>query len=84
MTEKEGFRPRTIDQRILEFMIEGCHDDQPWGRITPGIVASDLDHSPEYVVNRLSMLHAAGYVTKPAKGFYELTHEGIETVENTE
>lgn len=84
MPEKQGFRPRTVDERILELLVDGRHEDEPWGRSSPGIVAEELDHSSEYIVNRLSMLQAAGYVDKLAKGVYEITREGIEVIEASE
>ena len=84
MTESDGYRPRTADEKLLRMLVDGRHDDKPWGRITPGMAADELDFSPEYATNRLSMLHAAGYVKKPVKGVYEITDAGIEILEEDE
>lgn len=81
MSEKQGYRPRTADEEILKLMLDGRDDDQPWGFVTPGMVADALDFSSEYAVNRLSMLNAAGLVEKPAKGVYVITDDGVTTIE---
>lgn len=86
MPEKEGFRPKTIDEEILRVMLAGRDDNRPWGRVSPGMVVDALerDVSPEYVHNRFSVLNAAGYVTRVAKGIYEISEIGINVVESPE
>lgn len=83
MPEPEGFRPRTIDEEILRVMLTGRDDNKPWGRASPGMIVESLnrDTSPEYVVNRLTMLNAAEFVRKRAKGVYEITEKGVERIE---
>lgn len=81
MPEEEGYRPRTADEEILKLMLDGREDDQPWGFVTPAMVAEVLDFSSEYAVNRLSMLNAAGLVEKPVKGVYVITDDGVTTAE---
>ena len=85
MPEKEGFRPRTIDEEILRTLLIGRDTGEPWGRASPGIIvdALDRDVSNEYVVNRLSMLNASGHVRKLAKGVYEITEQGIAELEES-
>lgn len=83
MPEKQGYRPKTIDGEILRVMLTGRDDDRPWGRVSPGMVVDALerDVSNEYIHNRFSVLNAAGYVTRVAKGVYEITESGIDIVE---
>lgn len=84
MPEKEGSQLRTIDQEILELMLDGRDDDGPWGFTTPSLVAKIESFSNEYATNRLSMLHAGGLVTKPTKGLYVLTQSEINVAERDE
>ncbi|WP_418281899.1 hypothetical protein [Halorubrum sp. DTA98] len=86
MPEKEGFRPRTIDEKILRVMLIGRDAGDPWGRMSPGMIVDSLDRdvSDAYIVNRLSMLNASGHVIKRAKGVYEITDQGIGEVEPDE
>ena len=83
MTETDDFRFLEIDENILRVLLEGRDTDDPWGRASPGMISDALDRdvSPEYVVNRLSLLNAAGHVRKRAKGVYEITDAGMQSIE---
>ncbi|QCC57220.1 MarR family transcriptional regulator (plasmid) [Natrinema thermotolerans] len=66
-----GHELNDADELILDHLLEGRHDDQPWGRNSPQNIAADLDYSRQYIQNRLKMLQAADYVENLGGGVYE-------------
>jgi len=72
------------DQRILDVLLDGRDDNQPWGRQLPKNLAGELEYSRQYVQNRLQMLNAAGLVRNVGGGLYEITDEGIERAVKSE
>lgn len=69
------------DQRILNSLLAGRDEGQPWGRNLPKNLSQELDYSRQYVQNRLQMLSAAGLVTNIGGGLHEITDEGIDRAE---
>lgn len=59
------------DESILDHLLEGRADDEPWGRNSPQNIADDLEYSRQYIQNRLKMLQAASYVENIGGGVYE-------------
>lgn len=57
------------DDRILEVLDSGL-------RLTPAVIAENIDKSRTHVSRRLSDLTDHGLVEKPKRGYYELTDRG--------
>jgi len=59
------------DDRILEILKGGL-------RLTPAVIAENIDKSRTHVSRRLSELTDYGLVEKPKRGYYEITDRGRE------
>jgi len=59
------------DDRILEALEGGL-------RLTPAVIAENIDKSRTHVSRRLSELTDYGLVEKPKRGYYEITDRGRE------
>ena len=59
------------DDRILEVLEGGL-------RLTPAVIAENIDKSRTHVSRRLSDLTDYGLVEKPKRGYYEITDVGRE------
>ena len=59
------------DDRILESLESGL-------RLTPAVIAENIDKSRTHVSRRLSDLTDYGLVEKPKRGYYEITDLGRE------
>ena len=59
------------DDRILEALEGGL-------RLTPAVIAENIDKSRTHVSRRLSDLTDYGLTEKPKRGYYEITHLGKE------
>ena len=59
------------DDRILEALEGGL-------RLTPAVIAENIDKSRTHVSRRLSDLTDYGLVEKPKRGYYEITERGRE------
>jgi len=57
------------DDRILEVLEGGL-------RLTPAVIAENIDKSRTHVSRRLSDLTEKGLVEKPKRGYYEITDHG--------
>jgi predicted transcriptional regulator len=57
------------DDRILEALEGGL-------RLTPAVIAENIDKSRTHVSRRLSDLTDYGLVEKPKRGYYEITNLG--------
>jgi len=64
-----------IDGRILDALLDGRTEDQPWGRNTPKNLAEELGYSRQHMSTRLNMLEAAGAVHNIGGGVYEFVHD---------
>lgn len=74
-------RARPVDIQILETLLNGRDNNEPWGRDTPERISDTIDVSSQHTINRLNVLEAAGHVRKLARGLYEITDDGIELAE---
>ncbi|ELZ27828.1 hypothetical protein C473_16509 [Halorubrum distributum JCM 10247] len=59
------------DDRILEALEGGL-------RLTPAVIAENIDKSRTHVSRRLSDLTDYGLIEKPKRGYYEITDVGRE------
>ena len=59
------------DDRILEALEGGL-------RLTPAVIAENIDKSRTHVSRRLSELVDNGLVEKPKRGYYQITDRGHE------
>ncbi|TKX43859.1 MULTISPECIES: winged helix-turn-helix domain-containing protein [Halorubrum] len=57
------------DDRILEALEGGL-------RLTPAVIAENIEKSRTHVSRRLSDLTDYGFVKKPKRGYYEITELG--------
>jgi len=57
------------DDRILEALESGL-------RLTPAVIAENIDRTRQHVSRRLSDLTDHGLVEKPNRGYYEITDRG--------
>lgn len=77
--DEERLRP--VDEAILNALLDGREQGEPWGRDNPSRVADRTDYSGQHVIDRLNVLQAGGHVRKLARGLYEITPDGIAAVE---
>jgi predicted transcriptional regulator len=75
----ESYEPSEREERILELMVEGRDEGQPWGRVNPMYITENLDIRGQYVNRSLKNLVAAGWVRKPVEGLYEFVEDPRES-----
>jgi DNA-binding Lrp family transcriptional regulator len=71
MTNSVALELKPIDERILDELLEGRDEGDPWGRNTPSNLADELDVSRQWVTQRLQMMESADYVRNIGGGVYE-------------
>lgn len=75
MHQTMSLKPEGVDGEILDALLEGRYEDQPWGRNTPSNLAEELGYSRQHMSNRLQMLEVANAVENIGGGVYEFIRD---------
>lgn len=73
-----------LHHEIVDIMLEGRTDGQPWGYATPRYLAERTGESRQLVSNRLRDLEFGDAVEKVVRGLYRLNPEEVPTDEGEE
>ena len=71
----EDYEPSETEEAILELMLKGREDGEPWGHTTPAHIRKELDVDEGNESFHLRQLTNAGWIRRVARGFYRYAED---------